>query len=50
VVGSAHDGDGAHGNGSGSIFCFGMHRGRENEGVKGEASGGRCGGLEGIVD
>jgi hypothetical protein len=29
---------------------FGFDRGREKEGVKGEGSGGWCGGLEGVVD
>jgi hypothetical protein len=31
----------------GFVFYFGDDRGREKEGVKGEASGGRHGGLEG---
>jgi hypothetical protein len=50
MVGSAHDNVRACSNGSGSVFRFGMHRGSEKEGVKGEVSGERRGGLEGVVD
>jgi hypothetical protein len=34
---------------SGSIFRFGVHRGREKERMKGGASGGRHGSLEAYV-
>jgi hypothetical protein len=48
VVVSAHDGGGARGNNSVSLFCFGVRRGRE-EGMKEGASGGRRGDLEAHV-
>jgi hypothetical protein len=50
MVGSAHDNVRACSNGSGSVFCFDVHRGSEKEGVKGEVSGERRGGLKGVVD
>jgi hypothetical protein len=43
---SAHNDSGARGIAAARFFRFGVHRGREKEGMKGGASGGRRGGLE----
>jgi hypothetical protein len=39
-----HDGGGAHGDDNCPLFRLDMHRGREKEGMEGEASGGWRGG------
>jgi hypothetical protein len=46
VVVSTHNDNGARGTAAAGFFRFGVHRGREKEGMKGRASGGRRGGLE----